>query len=104
MTDCGVSCRFSKWASQPKARDSSNTTQQQRQQQQQKADGQQDNKRKQGDGSAAAAGTEQQQQPQQQGQPLKQQRLERPGKLDGASAAMVVGMQVCVCVCVGCVV
>jgi hypothetical protein len=109
VTGCGLSCRFSKWSSQPKARDSSNTTQQQRQQQQQqqqqqKANGQQDNKRKQGEGSvaAAAAGAEQQQQQQQQQQsqqgeqPLKQQRLEKPGKLDGASAAMVVGMQVCV--------
>lgn len=77
-------CRFSSWSSRPKARNSSGA----KQQQQAAANGQ-DHKRKQEEGAGGAAAAVQQQQP-----VLKQQRLERPGKLEGASAAMVVGMQV----------
>lgn len=61
------------------------------QQQQQQANGQ-EHKRKQGDGSPGSKLAAAQQQP-----AAKQQRLERPGKLVGATAAMVVGMQVCLC-------
>lgn len=101
--------RFSLWATQPKARDTSKLTQyqqiqlhQQQQleqqahlQQQRQANGQ-DHKRKQEQPAAAAAAGSTAQQQQQQQPAQKHQRLERPGKHTGASAAMVVGIQVIV--------
>jgi hypothetical protein len=83
-------CRFSQWPTQAKARDSSNTHLPRQQQQQQGQANGADHKRKQGDASPGSKAAAAQQQP-----AAKQQRLERPGKLVGATAAMVVGMQVC---------